>query len=115
MYDSGEKGIFTSSGSNFESLLIEKAGGENIFSDITEKEWITVSSEEVLARNPEIIIVHDYDSPSVEFKIEQIRKDPVLSQTDAVKNDKIFAISLENALPGPRMADTVETFYREFQ
>ncbi|MFZ2539675.1 MAG: ABC transporter substrate-binding protein [Oscillospiraceae bacterium] len=115
VYDSGEKGIFTSSGSNFESLLIEKAGGENIFSDITEKEWITVSSEEVLARNPEIIIVHDYDSPSVEFKIEQIRKDPVLSQTDAVKNDKIFAISLENALPGPRMADTVETFYREFQ
>lgn len=115
VYDSGEKGIFTSSGSNFESLLIEKAGGENIFSDITEKEWITVSSEEVLARNPEIIIVHDYDSPSVEFKIEQIRKDPVLSQTDAVKNDKIFAISLESALPGPRMADTVETFYREFQ
>lgn len=115
VYDSGEKGIFTSSGSNFESLLIEKAGGENIFSDITEKEWITVSSEEVLARNPEIIIVHDYDSPSVEFKIEQIRKDPVLSQTDAVKNDRIFAISLESALPGPRMADTVETFYREFQ
>lgn len=115
VYDSGEKGIFTSSGSNFESLLIEKAGGENIFSDITEKEWITVSSEEVLARNPEIIIVHDYDSPSVEFKIEQIRKDPVLSQIDAVKNDKIFAISLESALPGPRMADTVETFYQEFQ
>lgn len=114
VYDSGEKGVFTSSGSNFESLLIEQAGGENIFSEITEKEWITVSIEEILARNPEIIIVHDYDSPSVEYKIEQIKKDPILSQTDAVKNDRIFAISLESVLPGPRMADTVETFYREF-
>lgn len=115
VYDSGEKGIFTASGSNFESRLIEKAGGENIFLDITEKEWITVSSEEVLARNPEIIIVHDYDIPSLKLKIEQIRNDPVLSQTEAVKKDKIFSISLESVLPGPRMADTVEIFYREFQ
>lgn len=43
VYDSGNDGVFTCSGSNFESLLIEKAGGKNIFDDLHNKQWVTVS------------------------------------------------------------------------
>ena len=35
VYDSGNNGVFTCSGNNFENILIEKAGGKNIFDDIT--------------------------------------------------------------------------------
>lgn len=114
VYDSGNKGIFTASGTNFESLLIEQAGGENIFSDLKEKEWLTVSEEDVLKRDPEVIVVHDYDQPSIEEKLKAIYADPVLSQTTAVKNKKIVTVSLESVLPGPRMADTVEKFHEAF-
>lgn len=109
VYDSGGTGVFTCSGTNFESLLIEKAGGQNIFDDLDEKQWITVSTEEVLQRNPDVIIIHDYDSPSLEEKIEEIKSDPALSQLDCVKNERFIPITLESVLPGDRMALTIET------
>ncbi|MGM0215737.1 ABC transporter substrate-binding protein [Enterococcus sp. AZ109] len=115
VYDSGDSGIFTASGSNFESRLIEAAGGVNLFDDQRDKDWITVSSEEVLERQPEVILVHDYDQPALEEKIAAIKADPALSQLEAVKNDRIVAMSLENALPGPRLAETVELLAEGFQ
>lgn len=115
VYDSGDSGIFTASGSNYESRLIEAAGGINLFDDQTEKDWITVSSEEVLERQPEVILVHDYDQPALADKIAAIKADPALSQLEAVKNNRIVSMSLENALPGPRLAETVEQLAEGFQ
>lgn len=114
VYDSGNDGVFTCSGSNFESVLLETAGGENIFHDITDKQWITVSYEEVFARNPEFIIIHDYDSPSIEEKIQEIKQNPILSQLDCVKNSRFLTIPLESVLPGNRTAYTVEQFASGF-
>ena len=114
VYDSGSSGVFTCSGSNFESLLISLAGGENIFSDLTEKQWVTVGYEDVLARNPDVILIHDYDSPSLEEKIAEIQSNPVLSQLDCVKNGSFVSITLESVLPGDRMAYAVESLAAGF-
>ena len=114
VYDSGGDGVFTAGGTNFETLLIEHAGGKNIFDDITEKQWTTVSYEEVLARKPDVIVIHDYDSPSLEQKIKDIKNDPALSQLDCVKNENFVPITLESVLPGDRMAYTVETLAKGF-
>lgn len=114
VYDSGSNGVFTCSGSNFESLLISLAGGKNIFYDLTEKQWITVSYEEVIARNPDIILIHDYDTPSVEEKIAEIKANDILSQLECVKNERFAVISLESVLPGNRMAYTVESLAKKF-
>ena len=58
VYDSGSSGVFTCSGENFESLLIERAGGENVFGGLTGKQWVTVSYEEAVAREPQVIVIH---------------------------------------------------------
>ncbi|MDO4354945.1 MAG: ABC transporter substrate-binding protein [Clostridia bacterium] len=108
VYDSGGDGVFTCGGDNFETLLIEMAGGKNVFDDITDKQWTTVSYEEALAREPEVIVIHDYDSPSLEEKIASIKADPALSQLECVKNERFCVITLESVLPGDRMAYTVE-------
>ncbi|NLP36673.1 MAG: ABC transporter substrate-binding protein, partial [Firmicutes bacterium] len=79
VYDFGGEGVYTCGGTNFETLLIEKAGGQNIFADITDKQWTMVSYEEVLKRNPDVIVVHDYDVPSLEEKIAAIKTAPGLS------------------------------------
>jgi ABC-type Fe3+-hydroxamate transport system substrate-binding protein len=107
-------GVFTCSGTNFETLLVELAGGKNIFDDLTERDWVTVSYEEVLAREPDIILIHDYDSPSVEEKIKEITSNPVLSQLDCVKNQRFATIQLESVLPGNRMAYSVERMAADF-
>ncbi len=114
VYDSGNDGVFTCSGANFESLLISLAGGKNIFDDLTEKQWVTVSYEEVLAREPDVIVIHDYDAPSLEEKIAEIKANPTLSKLSCVKNERFAAITLESVLPGNRMAYAVETLAREF-
>ena len=114
VYDSGTNGVFTCSGINFESQLIELAGGENLFADLTDKQWITVSYEEVLTRNPDVILIHDYDSPSIEKKIEEIKSNPTLSQLDCVKNERFAVITLESVLPGNRMAYAVESMAADF-
>lgn len=114
VYDSGNDGVFTCSGINFESLLVELAGGKNIFDDLNERQWITVSYEEVLARDPDVILIHDYDSPSVEEKIAEIKANPTLSQMDCVKNERFAIITLESVLPGNRMAYAVESMAADF-
>lgn len=114
VYDSGGDGVFTCSGINFESLLIELAGGKNMFSDLDEKQWVTVSYEEVLKRNPDVILIHDYDSPSAEEKIAEIKSNPTLSQLDCVKNERFAVITLESVLPGNRMAYAVENMAEAF-
>ncbi len=114
VYDSGNDGVFTASGSNFESVLIKEAGGENIFSDITDKQWITVSYEEILERNPDIIVIHDYDNITYEDKIVEIKANPVLSELECVKNDRFVKAELESVLPGNRVALTVENFATNF-
>lgn len=114
VYDSGGNGVFTATGTNFETLLIKQAGGKNIFDDIADKQWSTVSYEEVLARQPDVIVIHDYDAPSLEQKIAEIKADTVLSQLEAVKQERFISISLESVLPGNRMAYTVEHLARGF-
>lgn len=114
IYDSGNDGVFTCSGTNFETLLVELAGGKNIFDDLREKDWVTVSYEEVIDRQPDIILIHDYDAPSVEEKIKEIKANPVLAQLDCVKNDRFATIQLESVLPGNRMAYSVEKMFAEF-
>ena len=114
VYDSGSEGIFTCSGINFETLLIEYAGGKNIFDDMTERQWITVSYEEVLAREPDVILIHDYDAPSVEEKIAEIKANPTLATLDCVKNERFAVISLASVLPGNRMAFAIESLARDF-
>lgn len=114
VYDSGNDGIFTSGGNNFESLLIKMAGGKNIFEDIKDKQWVTVSYEDVLAREPDVIIIHDYDAPSSDEKISEIKFNALLSQLNCVKNERFVVLELESVLPGNRMADTVEKLSEGF-
>jgi len=114
VYDSGNDGVFTCSGTNFESVLISLAGGKNVFDDITEKQWLTVSYEEVLAREPDIIVIHDYDTPSVEEKIAEIKNNATLAQLDCVKNERFAIIELESVLSGGRMAYSVEKLSKAF-
>lgn len=114
VYDSGGDGVFTVGGTNFATLLIEYAGGKNVFDDITDKQWTTVSFEEVLARDPDVILIQDYDAPPLEQKITEIKENSVLSELDSVANENFVVNTLESVLPGNRMAYTIEMLAAEF-
>jgi len=86
--------------------LIEMAGGENIFSDANSP-YPIISSEAVIERNPEIIVITLGYMGGVGKS--GIKNRPGWNSIDAVKNDKIYEID-ENIVyrPGPRIVDGLE-------
>ena len=90
------------------------SGGKNIFDDIDSKQWVTVTYEEALARKPDVILIHDYDSPGVDEKLAEIKANPTLAKLDCVKNERFATITLESVLPGDRIAYAVETLAKAF-
>lgn len=93
--------------------LISLAGGVNIFSDI-DKEWASVNWEEIMKRNPDVIIVHEYRGISGASKIAQLKANPLLQEISAIKNNRFITINLDEVYEGVRNAETVEKFARGF-
>lgn len=109
---SQEEGAYTC-GNNFTSKLIEHAGGTNVFSDL-DTTWATVSWEEVVERAPEVIVINDYGSTSLEEKVAQLKENPALATVPAIRNDRILSVKLCEVFASSMTGDTVEKFARAF-
>ena len=57
LFDSGDDAPYTAVCCSMFTNMIETAGGENIFDDVDGR-WKTVSWEEVIDRDPELIVLH---------------------------------------------------------
>ncbi len=112
VYDSGDKEVFTAA-QNFMDELVTVAGGKNIFGDV-ESGWTTVSKEETVERNPEVIVVIDYGSQTAEDKIKFLKSDPALKETNAVKNERFVILPLSAASEGVRAAEAIEILAKGF-
>lgn len=107
-----EDGPYTC-GNNFAAKLIRHAGGVNIFEDM-EKTWSTVSWEKVIELDPEVIVINDYGSISLEEKISQLKDDPALADISAIKNDRIISVGLCEVFASSMLGDTIYKFAEAF-
>ena len=82
--------------------------GAIIFGD-REKTWDAVTVEDIVAANPDFIIIHDYKGSSYDDKVAALKENPELKYLDCVRNECFIKLSLENVMPGMRSAVTVET------
>ncbi len=112
VFDSGEKDVFTAA-QNFMNELVTIAGGKNIFGDV-ESGWTTVSKEDVVERNPEVIVVIDYGSTTAEDKINFLKNDPGLKETEAVVNRRFVILPLSAASEGVRAAEAIRILAQGF-
>ena len=85
--------------------IIALAGGINIFAELSE-DWPTVSVEEVLERNPAVIM--GPDSHGDKLTPEIVGGRPGWDQIDAVRNERIYLIQGDIvSRAGPRLAEAV--------
>lgn len=103
----GDK-LFTAGNGNIETACIETAGGVNIFAEL-EKPWDAVEKSELIALNPEYIVIHDYSGSEYDAKVTALKADPELNTLDAVQNERFIRLSLEDIMPGMRSVPTVQT------
>ena len=113
VYDSGEDTPFTAGLYAMPTALIEAAGGVNVMNGF-EKSWGTVTWEEVVAQNPEVIIIVNYGSVTAEQKRAFMMANPAFANIEAVKNDRFVTLEYVEATPGPRNIKAIKTLAKAF-
>jgi iron complex transport system substrate-binding protein len=111
VYDSGEDKPFTAGALAMPTALIRAAGGANVMDDVAQS-WTQVSWESVVARNPQAIVIVDYGSVSADQKIRFLTGNPALANIEAVRERRFIVVPYDEATPGVRSADAVETIAR---
>ncbi|MEJ8561641.1 ABC transporter substrate-binding protein [Yoonia sp. GPGPB17] len=114
VYDSGEDVPFTAGRYAMPNALIEAAGGANIMDDF-EKSWATVGWEDVVERNPEVIVIVNYGEVTAEQKRAFMMTNPAFADLEAVKNDRFVVLEYVEATPGPRNIEAVKTLAAAFR
>ncbi|MEM6309080.1 MAG: ABC transporter substrate-binding protein [Pseudomonadota bacterium] len=113
VYDSGEDTPFTAGLYAMPTALIEAAGGTNIMNGF-EKSWGTVTWEEVVEQNPEVIVIVNYGNVTAEEKRAFMMSNPAFADLDAVKNDRFVTLEYVEATPGPRNIEAIKTLADAF-
>ena len=113
VYDSGEDTPFTAGLFAMPTALIEAAGGKNIMNNF-KKSWGKVTWEEVIDRNPEVIVIVNYGNVTAEQKKEFMMTNPAFAQIDAVKNNRFVTLEYVEATPGPRNIKAIKKLVKSF-
>ena len=103
-YDSGTDEFFTAC-QGLPGDIFKLAGGISIFDDV-DKAWANVSIEQVVERNPQVIICNVYADEGDET-IDFVMNNEALANVDAVVNGRVYAVNLDDLEGSCGSADMV--------
>jgi len=110
------EGLIVAGGASYLNEIIDIAGGENIFRD-AKGAYPAVSLEEILARNPEVII--DMGEMADTVGVTDAQKQAVqklwtgMSSVSAVRNGRVHAVASDIfVVPGPRVVQAAAEFLK---
>lgn len=109
-----EDGSFQVSGAlDFGTQIIDHAGGVNAFSDVTVTRNIYVGAEEIIRRNPDVILTASGYSPTftradAEPDVAAIVDNPAFAGLRAVQNNSVYPYLFADRSAGVRTAHEIE-------
>ena len=96
--------IWTTGSGTFQQEIMDAAGVENLFADQTS--WISVTEEDVITRNPEVILT---PATHMDDAISEISGRAGWDQIQAVVNKQVYLVDGDvMSRPGPRIGQAVE-------
>jgi iron complex transport system substrate-binding protein len=103
------RAIDASGGVGFLSDIVDLAGGENVLGNV-KRESVRISTEEILAAKPDIIIDLHYGRTLGPEQIDRERAAwKMLTSVPAVRDGKVaLLVGNEFVVPGPRLVDAAE-------
>lgn len=92
--------------------MMQALGLRNVIE--SDEEWPVVSWETIARANPSVIVIakmdrRRFEADDYEKKLAFLKSDPVASQMDAVKNDRIIVLDAHAMDPSIRNVDALET------
>ena len=106
IFDSGDDSPYTAVCCSMFTNMIETAGGKNIFDDVDGR-WKSVSWEEVIDRDPELIVLTEADWSTSQEKIDLLLGDPAFADITAVKEQRFVVLQFSSLVPGIRNAAAI--------
>lgn len=89
VYIASSSSILSTAGNKmYQCDMIERAGGVNVAADIDDKYWVDVDYEQILAWNPDYIII----AAEAEYTEEDVLNDQVLAECSAVVNGNVYKL-----------------------
>ena len=113
LYDSGEDRAMTSGRLGMPQALIDAAGGRNVLDDV-EASWTRVNWENVVERNPQVIVIVDYSEITADQKIRFLLNNKALQSVDAIQHQRFIVIPYVQATPGIDNVLAVATLAKGF-
>ncbi|MEM2873373.1 MAG: ABC transporter substrate-binding protein [Nitrososphaerales archaeon] len=101
--------LMSAGGTSFINALTQTAGGVNIFESVN-IDWPFVSSEEVLAQNPNVILLDSITATNTGMTNadELLNFFPAWNEIEALKGDRFFLVPAFITHAGPRTAEAIE-------
>ncbi|QMS56745.1 ABC transporter substrate-binding protein [Kocuria varians] len=104
VYDSGTSEPYTAGRRTALNDMIELAGATSVSKDLDAR-WDTVGWESVVTKDPQAIVVVDYNKQPVQEKLDYLKNESPVKDSPAVKNGNIYVMDYGEAVSGPRNMD----------
>nr|WP_107426429.1 ABC transporter substrate-binding protein [Streptomyces gilvosporeus] len=101
LYDGGEDKPLTSGRYAGPHDIITKAGGDHLMKDLNDS-WTTVGWETVVERNPDVIVINDYGTPTAAQKKAFLLSYPPLANVSAIKHRRVYVMDYAELVESPR-------------
>lgn len=72
----------------YQNDLISLAGGQNVAGDIDDTYWVESSYEQILAWNPEVIVL----ASEAKYSLDEVLSDSYLQGCSAIQEEKVYSI-----------------------
>ena len=113
LYDSGEDKAFTAACCGSANLVVERAGGINLFNDL-EGNYKNASWEVVVERDPEVIVLIEAGWSTSAEKEQILLTNEALADITAVKNKRFVIVPFSSTSPGVRVPTLITTLAKAF-
>ena len=107
LYDSGEDKAFTAACCGSANLVVERAGGINLFNDL-EGNYKSASWEVVVERDPEVIVLIEAGWSTSAEKEKLLLTNEALADITAVKNKRFVVVPFSSTSPGVRVPTLID-------
>jgi iron complex transport system substrate-binding protein len=107
-YSSGTDTPYVGAGIGAPQMIMDAAGLTNIFADVHDT-WTSAGWEQVVAADPDVIVLVDATWNTAAKKIELLEANPATNQLTAVKEHRYLTIPFPASEAGVRNADAVKS------
>lgn len=105
-YSSGADSPYVGAGIGAPQMIMDAAGLTNVFASVHDT-WTTVGWEDVVAANPDVIVLVDASWNTAAHKISQLEANPATAALRAVRQHRYLTVPFPATEAGVRNADAV--------